>query len=335
MTRASLSTAERAELTGLDVRGVLLLKIDFSGGAILTCTGSGPVTYDGDTYLNDGTLLSAGGIEERSGQPPKATFKLAATEIMKARVAAGGYRRKPVEFYQATLDTDYQIIAAQSLGIYRISKFQVQRSTDAYFFEMACSSDLDEGDRAHPVYPSGTMQRERYTDDSYMDGSASNAVLEFEWGGASYSGPDYSCVSVDERIDGKRAGSIKAGDILRIADPDTFEAGQAEVLYSGLSVQPGVKITTATGRTLTCSTSAPIATDQGLVRAKHLLHYDAIIEGGNYERIVSVEFLGEIPVQHIYLGERCFWVNGFLHHNKTRPVPGRTRNTPHDRRAFF
>lgn len=322
MTRASLTTAERTEFTGLDYRGALLLKIDFSGGAILTCTGNGPVTYD-DTYLNDGTLLGAGGIEERPGVPPKAIFKLAPTSTLKTRVAAGGYRRKTVEFYQATLDTDYQVVGAQPLGVYRISKFRLQRSQDSYFFEMACSSDLDEGDRAHAVYPSDTMQQQRYSGDNYMNGSASNAILEFEWGGHSYSIDSAGCVAVDEMIDGVRAGDIKAGDILRVADPDTLEESQAEVLYSGLSLQPGVRITTETGRTLVCSASAPIATDCGLIRAKHLYHYDVRVEGGEYEYVVSVESLGEIAVQHIYAGERCFWVNGFLHHNKQMGDSGR------------
>lgn len=320
--RASISTTGREQITGLTVHVAYLLKIDFTAGAILCCTGNRKITYDGDEYSPNGLWKGVRGIEERAGRPPAASIIMAKAGDMETRIQAGGYRRTSVEIFQAIMDEDWTLIDAFPMGSYRIGNVSMQLSQDSYTYTVACSSDLEDGYRAHPVYPSGTMQQLRYPGDTYMKGASAITGYEFEWGGWSLRVTDSNgCVAVDEWIDGKRAGDIKTGDVMRVADPDTLKEAQAEVLYSGLSLQPGVKITTDTGRTLRCSTTAPIATDSGLVRAKHLLNYSVVIEGGTYERVVSVEPLGDIAVQHIYLGEQCFWVNGFLHHNKTRKTP--------------
>lgn len=320
--RASISTDGRAAVTAGTTYAAYLLKISFSGGAILCCTGSRKITYNAEVYSPNGLWLGASGIEERKGKAPAVNLVMSASGTMKTRVEAGGYRRTAVEINQAIMDDDWTIIDTFPMGSYRISKIAAQLSKDSYVYDVACSSDIDDAYRAHPVYPSNTMQQLRYADDTYFVGASAIKGYELEWGSRSYQMfGGASCVFVDERIDGKRAGDIRVGDVLRIADPDTLAAGEAEVLYSGLSLQPGVKITTETGRTLTCSASAPVATDSGLVRAKHLMHYAAVIEGGSYEDVVRVESLGDILVQHIYVGEQCFWVNGFLHHNKTLNLP--------------
>ncbi len=323
MTRASLSSDLQTGVAGLGLTAARLLKIDFSAGAVLCCAGGGPVTYDGGTYEPNGLWLGVSGIEERAGKPPAASLVMAAAGDMKTRIEAGGYRRTPIELFNALIDTsDGSLIGAWPAGVFRISKVSLQMTKDAVVYRVTCGSYLEDGFRAHPVYPSGTMQKVRYPGDTYMDGASTIRGQELEWGGMSFRvGDSGKCVGADELIDGKRAGDIRAGDVLRIADPDTLEAGTAPVLFAEPATMPGVRITTETGRTLTCSTSAPIATDSGLVRAKHLLNYDALIEGGEHERVVSVERLGDIRVQHIYLGEKCFWVNGFLHHNKTIKVP--------------
>lgn len=187
MARASLSTALRTEVTGLDLRVASLLKIDFAAGAVLCATGNGPITYDSDTYQPNGLWLGASGVEERTGKAPAASLTMAVAGDIKTRIEAGGYRRTAVEIYQAILDDDYQLIDAFPVGSFRISTVTLNRSPDTFVYQIECGSDLEDAYRAHPVYPSNNMQHVRYANDTWFTGSSANIELEFEWGGQFYS----------------------------------------------------------------------------------------------------------------------------------------------------
>jgi hypothetical protein len=143
------------------------------------------------------------------------------------------------------------------------------------------------------------------------------------------------CVHVDSLLpDGRRAGDIKVGDKMELADEKVFDPIEKKfkssigiVTYSKLVSVNGVKITTTSGISLLCSDSAPLPTENGLVDAPYVLGkkvpVKSSIEKGAFcawEEVVSVESVGLIDVQHITVGDKCFWAgekqDGYiLHHN--------------------
>jgi len=151
-------------------------------------------------------------------------------------------------------------------------------------------------------------------------GGLGGGISGGDFGGGSGGG----CVHVDSTLScGRRAGDIRVGDTLELADEVTLEASSGVVNYSEKKVMPGWKLT-AGGISLVCSDSAPIPTRRGLKTPPELLHeYVAVLlengEMGWFQ--VTATPIGPIEVQHISVSDKCFWAGesykGFiLHHNK-------------------
>ncbi|MCE4540712.1 hypothetical protein LXT12_26105 [Pelomonas sp. P7] len=123
---------------------------------------------------------------------------------------------------------------------------------------------------------------------------------------------------------------------MHLAHAQTLEDAMGEVTYSLRKTQPGYRIVTQSGASLVCSSSAPIPTTDGLVLAPMLLGKRVAtrraLSTGTYksewEVVESVQEVGLIDVQHITVGDRCFWAGEsmgafILHHNlKAEPDPG-------------
>ena len=156
----------------------------------------------------------------------------------------------------------------------------------------------------------------------------------FSWQGAGSS--DYftgygggGCVEVNSLLpDGRRAGDVKVGDVMQLGDDRDLKGSHGTVSYSKRKVAKGYRILTEGGFSLVCSDTAPIPTkDHGLVLAPELLGKIVAVrkdEAGSsltgWERVASVLEVGQIEVQHITVGDKCFWageVSGkfLLHHN--------------------
>jgi hypothetical protein len=146
-------------------------------------------------------------------------------------------------------------------------------------------------------------------------------------GDAGGGGGGGGCVSIDAILpDGRLAGDIAVGDEMQLADQQTLEAGRGVVSYSQIKTAAGFRITTVSGVSLKCSDSAPIPTPEGLVLAPELLGKQvAVRQDGaqgsvRWEKVVAVDAIGEIQVQHITVGDKCFWAGEkpgayILHHN--------------------
>ncbi len=143
-----------------------------------------------------------------------------------------------------------------------------------------------------------------------------------------------ACVHIDSRLpDGRRAGDVRVGDDMVLADEKSLEAGTGIVTYSKQETVPGYRIITESGVALVCSDTAPIPTPDGLVKAPNLLGLKVPVrrdEGGGFlkgwEKVVHVEAVGDIDVQYITVGDKCFWAGEkaaafILHHNITKQVP--------------
>lgn len=119
------------------------------------------------------------------------------------------------------------------------------------------------------------------------------------------------------------AGDISVGHNMVLADQKTLEPGVGTVTYSEPSLQPAVRVVTKSGISLVCSTTAPLPTPEGLVDAPFVMGKQvATFKNGqaHWEDVVSVTDVGDTWVQHITVGDKCFWAgeqsNGFiLHHN--------------------
>lgn len=159
-----------------------------------------------------------------------------------------------------------------------------------------------------------------FSSDDYEGGGSS----ESSYGGDGGSGGS-SCVSVYSKLpSGVVAGDIKVGDTMQLADGETLESGEGVVTYSQRVSKPGYRLQTKSA-SLACSDSAPIPVrGVGLVLAVDLKAGQEVAVMFNgiklWERLLSVEAIGKIEVQHITVGDKCFWAGEndgeyILHHN--------------------
>lgn len=123
--------------------------------------------------------------------------------------------------------------------------------------------------------------------------------------------------------DGRRAGDIVVGDELDLCNPFTHVPGRGTVTFSQRKLQPCVRVRTSRG-SFSCSESAPIPTLRheyvaaGNLKGEVILSKLDGIKG--YDSVLDVESLGLQWVQHITVGDQCFWISDdgqffVLHHN--------------------
>lgn len=143
------------------------------------------------------------------------------------------------------------------------------------------------------------------------------------------------CVATTSVLpDGLLAGDITVGAVMQLADEKTLRPGTGVVSYSQRKSAAGFRITTRSGVTLVCSDTAPIPTPEGLVLAPDLLGKSVPVridaEGvseSRWEPVTAVDAVGPITVQHITVGDKCFWAGEkpgayILHHNLKDADPG-------------
>lgn len=118
----------------------------------------------------------------------------------------------------------------------------------------------------------------------------------------------------------RRAGDVVPGDVLRTFDPDTLAPTTATVTDSVQELQPCVAVSTAAGKVLRCSTSAPLPTRRGkLVLAPNAACHDIAVRvagASAWSAVTRIRSLGLQPVQHISCSDGCFWADDCGHHNK-------------------
>lgn len=138
------------------------------------------------------------------------------------------------------------------------------------------------------------------------------------------------CVVVNSIFpDGTIAGNVKVNDLMNVSDPyDFFDSSLETVSYAEIKIQPCFRITTESGASLVCSSTAPIPTlDNGYMLAPTLLYRKVPVMRSNisnWETVTAVEFVGDREVNHITVGDKCFWAGEtgdafILHHNKLAP----------------
>lgn len=123
-----------------------------------------------------------------------------------------------------------------------------------------------------------------------------------------------------------RAGDVKVGDMLVLFEAGDWSRHEGVVTHSQPRLADRVRLVTASGARLTCSTTAPIRTEAGLVNAPDTFGQRIIvrIDGrAQWSEVVDVEAMAQGWVQHITVGDREFWTGDddagdILHHNKAQ-----------------
>jgi hypothetical protein len=158
-----------------------------------------------------------------------------------------------------------------------------------------------------------------------FDGVPVESDPNYPGGGGVGGGGGGPCVHVDSRLPGGlRAGDVQVGDTLTLIDPETLRESTGTVSYSQTKEAPLWRITTSIGVTLVCSDSAPIPTLHGDYKtpANLMGQMVPVCRRGviGWDAVTDVSALGLGPVQHITVGDRCFWAGeergGYIaHHN--------------------
>lgn len=140
-----------------------------------------------------------------------------------------------------------------------------------------------------------------------------------------YPGGGDRCVDVESILPGGvRAGDVKVGDELELYDPWIAQPAVGIVTHSETKPAHRWRIVTAGGASLVCSDSAPIPVEsRGYKTPDDLLGEYVPVRSGDgvlWQEVIDVIDTGEGFVQHITVGDRCFWAGadgaGFiLHHN--------------------
>lgn len=134
--------------------------------------------------------------------------------------------------------------------------------------------------------------------------------------------------------DGRLAGDIEVGDKMMLVDPVTLGPGIGIVTYSKRRSAPCVRIITRRA-ILVCSTTAPIPVkgegyiDAGPDLVGKLIPVMTLVDGHagqtvGWDEVIGVEDAGQIDVQHITVGDKCFWAgaqnNAFIAHHNMKPA---------------
>lgn len=133
-----------------------------------------------------------------------------------------------------------------------------------------------------------------------------------------------TCVTIDSyMLDGRQAEQVVIGDVLELFDAKSNSIDFGEVSRADTALAECVSIITENGVTLECSTTAPIPTINGIVKASDLKSDTVLTRIGNlieWSVIKSVTAIGERQVRHITVENACFWAGKepgkfILHHN--------------------
>ena len=156
---------------------------------------------------------------------------------------------------------------------------------------------------------------------TYVSGTSS--------GSGSSGGGGGTCVVVDSVLPSHlRAGDVAVGDKLLLADPATLEERLGVASYANVTIAPCVRIRTARGVELDCSTAAPIGVEggDGVLAPELLGRRIPVRDYGvwRFDEVISVEPLGNREVIHLTV-ENTFFLAGrtagryILHHNMKPP----------------
>lgn len=171
------------------------------------------------------------------------------------------------------------------------------------------------------------------------NGGEGGGAWESDWtdSGGSETSDEDACPACESYLpDDRQAGDVVPDDTLRVVDPRTLARSTGRVSYSERKLVPGSLIVTESGAWFKCSDTAKMPIKGGELMTPdrlvdQLLDILRISKDGtetpSVERVMTVEKIGMIWVQHITCENQCFLVGGqrgvfFSHHNQKQARGG-------------
>ncbi len=179
---AAAKTASKAEV----VTPVILVDLDFSGGAVRANSSPYTISYDGDDFLGVGNLGGISQMEEGVDMKARGislTLSGIPTELV-ATALDEDYQGRDCKIWLAFLDSDHQLISDPvQLGPWRMDVMNVKMGTTATI-QVTAESRMADWDRARVRRYTNDDQQDRFPGDKGFDYVAAVAEKEIVWGRA-------------------------------------------------------------------------------------------------------------------------------------------------------
>lgn len=178
-----LSATNATEVNAASLRRVLLVSLAYPSGTLYLADQTAPgLTYGGQTYVGDGTLIDCGDVAEKSDLTPSALrLRLSASNLtLLARFRDDNWHRSLVQFAVGFLDANGVFVdTPASLGSWYMSGGGMANSV----IEQYCESFAVDLYRPSLLTPSDADQKVRYPGDTFFTNVPALEEKEIEWGG--------------------------------------------------------------------------------------------------------------------------------------------------------
>lgn len=179
-----LSGTLASAVAGGNPRPIGLVRLDLPTASFYLAERQVPaLTYNGDTYVGDGTLLGVSPIGERAdGRFQGVTINLAATDELLDVVLANRIRYSPAEIAWAFVDENDELLdPPESLGAFLVSTYQLD--AEARSLAVQIESVAIRLKRTNVVLGAHNDQQGRYPGDTIFKFTPIIDGKEFAWGG--------------------------------------------------------------------------------------------------------------------------------------------------------
>lgn len=184
MARA-LTSAMQAAIAASVVRPVLLIEQAFRSGTAYIWTGIGPLSWNSQTWLGVGDLLSVSELEENADISAKGiTISLKgvqSADITKALTEMA--RNKPGKIRMALIDANGAVISSPKVMFSgKLDTCTVEDGADTCTITIALESELIDLERPREVRLTDQEQQKRYPGDRGLENVAALQDASVPWG---------------------------------------------------------------------------------------------------------------------------------------------------------
>lgn len=178
-----LSALNLAEVNAAGLRRIRLVKLAYPGQTFYLADQAAPgITYDGQTYTGDGTLIDQGDFTEKMdlSMSPLRLRLSAGNSALKTAFLAGDWHRSLVEIVWGFLNANGTLVdTAESLGTWYMSGGGVV----ANVIEQYCESLAIDFARTSLITPSDSDQQLVHSGDTFFTNVPALEEMEIAWGG--------------------------------------------------------------------------------------------------------------------------------------------------------
>lgn len=187
MTRSTLVTANRNEVSKNTVRSVVFFEFVFPSATLRYCTADRDITWGGNTYTHTPILGSVEGVAEHSDlKARRVSFDLSGLdETILGKILQDAFHYSTVKLYWGFCNEAWRLVADP----YQLSDELIMSDAPISIDESSGKVELSAetwdifGERDSAVLATPETQRLRYAGDTGMDKVAALMTQQVEWGG--------------------------------------------------------------------------------------------------------------------------------------------------------